>query len=96
MRVTKLAPPLKDFMDFTGDEALVQIQSILSSKFDKIIIEGGVLNGPLFELDEVRTICKKLKEGVRQDVDVKTIVQFSKGFFDVLKKLDMKLKIAEG
>ncbi|CAL8070526.1 unnamed protein product [Orchesella dallaii] len=95
MAVGKLAAPLETLMDFTGDEALAQIQNILSSKFDRIMIVGGKLNKPLFEDIEVATISDSLKAGIKNDCDEESVLKFAALFNEVLQKLELKLQISE-
>ncbi|ODM92237.1 hypothetical protein Ocin01_14449 [Orchesella cincta] len=96
MQLAKLANPLDDLVDFTGEEALVQIQSILSSKFDRIVIEGGVLTKALFEDVEVNAISERMQLCMKKDCEHKTVLQFGAVIKDVLKKLEIKLQICEG
>ncbi|CAL8071373.1 unnamed protein product [Orchesella dallaii] len=96
MGLTKLANPLENLLDFTGEEALSQIQAILSAKFDRIIIEGGVLNKPLFEDVEVNKITEALKTGMRKNCEEKTVLEFGTLINEVLKKLEIKLQISQG
>ncbi|ODM87832.1 hypothetical protein Ocin01_18850 [Orchesella cincta] len=84
---------------FSVEESLLQIMGALSSKFDRIILEGGGESGGSFflfhELNEMRRLMDQLmRGGSRLDTDS----SFRFGFLlkEALKDIRIKIEVAKG
>lgn len=86
-RIEGLRPIVTDAIDFTGEETLMEIQSILTTKFEKLRVTGAGVRDPIFQENELDGILNLLRTRVVKD-DITNVMGWCSTFVEKMKKLD--------
>lgn len=86
----------ENLLDFAGEEALLEIQSILTKRFEKVAVEGASIEErPIFGEIDLETVLNKLKTHLSQNFDATTVSGFALIFSNSLKKVNAMLSDAD-